>query len=63
MSTFSIDASSLASRFLEDLPAILTAARHSEIWGVDLENGEPQILEKILRKVSQARRGSSKEHL
>ncbi|KAL2867754.1 uncharacterized protein BJX67DRAFT_371757 [Aspergillus lucknowensis] len=51
MSTFSTDASSLTSRYLEDLPAILADARHSEIWGVDLENGEPQIVEKILRKV------------
>ncbi|KAJ0418496.1 kinase-like domain-containing protein [Aspergillus carlsbadensis] len=50
MATFATDASSLTTRFLEELPAILADARHTEIWGVNLQNAEPLIIEKILHK-------------
>ncbi|KAL3470696.1 kinase-like domain-containing protein [Aspergillus californicus] len=49
MSTVSIEPSALA-RFIDLLPSILSQTRHQELWGVDLQHAEPQILARILQK-------------
>lgn len=48
--------SSLASRFRDALPSIVTKSRHGEIWGIDLEHAEWEVVEVILEKVKQTYR-------
>lgn len=51
MSIPSDNPNTLISRFRDALPSILKASRHTEIWGIDIEHAEWQVLEAILNKV------------
>lgn len=42
---------STASHFRDNLSSILAKARHKEIWGINLQNGERHSIEIILDKV------------
>lgn len=48
----SLDQSSaLASHLRDALPSIVKKARHTEIWGLDLEQADWQVLKGILERV------------
>lgn len=52
MSSPSDNSNTLTSRFRDALPSILKASRHTEIWGLDIEHSERQVLDAALNKVS-----------
>lgn len=56
------NSSSLAGRFRDALPSILKKSLHTEIWGVDLEHAEWQVLEVILEKVLRLRAHTEVRH-
>lgn len=45
------ESSSLTTRFRDALPSIWKESRNTQIWGVDMEHTELQVLEVILEKV------------